>query len=569
MALTRTVAWSSAGALAAILALEGWEMIPTPEIRLAIRVALGVVVLLSVVRDVLVVARSEPRWRAAVHRLPETSLLLPILLLPDRPAAWALSVFLRQFIVLVRMAAATERYRRFAMSLQLRPAMTLVLSFAIIITVGTVLLSFPRATTDGTGAGFVDALFTSTSATCVTGLATLDTVPVSDAPAFTIFGQFVILGLIQVGGLGIMTLSAASVVLSGRRLSFRSTTMLQEVLDERSSSALQSAIRSILALTFISEAVGAVALYPSFLEVSADPLEAWWRSVFHAVSAFCNAGFDVFGDSLQGFHDDLWVNGVHAVLIVVGGLGFATVTALAHRRTWRHGPGGTWRNLPLQVRIVLAFSALLLFVGAVAYYFFEFDHSLAGMDLGEKLLASAFQSVTFRTAGFSTVDMGSISRSMIIVGILLMFIGGSPGSTAGGVKTTTVAVLIMNVRAALLGRGSVEVGRRTIPPGVVTRAVSIVAIAGGLLVISLVLLLATQPHIPFDHLLFESVSALGTVGLSMGATSSLTPVGKLIVVWMMFVGRLGPLTVALAIGQRRASEKFHTYQYPEARVVVG
>jgi trk system potassium uptake protein TrkH len=570
--LATLVGWTSSLALVALLVLEGWELVHTPALRLGLLGLVLLSIVLSTWQDALRLYTGPQRLRLLARVAPETGLLLLLVLAMDRPALWAALAFARQSIVVARLATGTHRYRSFMESLQARPAQMLALSFVAIIGGGALLLTFPRATTDGLGAGWVDALFTATSATCVTGLATLNTV--ADAFAdpsrqtFSPFGQAVILLLIQVGALGIMTLSAATIILAGRRLSLRSASLMQEILDESSTSALKAAIRSIFLMTFIVELLGAIALYPRFAELTDSSLYAVWLSVFHAISAFCNAGFSLFGDSLASHRGDLWINVVHAVLIILGGLGFTAISALVAPRTWRHGSSGFWRSLPLQARLALIMTAILLTTGTILFFFFEFDHSLRGLPVREKLIASAFQSVSFRTAGFNTVDMAALSRPMVLIACLLMFIGASPGSTAGGVKTTTVAVLFMSIRASLMGHAHVEMSRRTIPSAVVTRAVSIVIMAGAVLAVGLTALLMTQPHLAFEPLLFETVSALGTVGLSMGVTPQLTALGKLTLVCLMFVGRLGPLTVALAVG-RAGGQAYRSFRYVEGKVIVG
>lgn len=568
-ALDRLTAWTSGLALVGLLGQEGYELVSSPALAAAIVAVAWVAVVTSVVRLAGVAFRA--RWgRPVWARLAlQGVLLIPVVLLWQRPSAWALWVFLRQAAVLLEMTAHSARYQRYADSLQRRPANILVLSFALIIAAGSVPLTFPRATTDGQGASVVDAVFTATSATCVTGLATLNTVEDRfedhSRGTFTPFGQFVILLLIQVGGLGIMTLSAATVVLAGRRLTLKSHALMQSLMDETSAAALKRAFRDILGMTLVIEAVGAVILFFRFREVTHDTLQAAWQGAFHSVSAFCNAGFSLYGDSLASFRGDATVNLTHAGLIVLGGLGFTVITALA-RAARRQPGGGGWKKLPLQVRMVTTVTLGLIVAGTILYFFLEYDHSLKGLPLGQKLLASFFQSVTLRTAGFNTVDMSSLSRAMLLVAALFMFVGASPSSTGGGIKTTTLGVLFMSVRASLLGRPTVEVGRRTIPQEVVTRAIAIVSIASAVLVAGLTLLVVTEPTIPLDRLLFEAVSALGTVGLSMNVTPELSTAGRVIIIALMFIGRVGPLTIALAVGQRDQSRAF---RYPEARLVVG
>ena len=568
--LARWVAWASALALVAVLLGEGWEVSTSATFQAGVQVIGFGAVFLSVAYDVTLLLQRPRRLRTLRGVFVNMALLVPVAAFVGQPSLWALSVFLRQSLILGRLVARTARYRRFVGALQSDPAKVMVLSFAGIILLGGVLLTFPRATTDGAGAGVVDALFTSTSATCVTGLATLNTVADQFADlarqSFSPFGQVVILMLAQIGGLGIMTISAATVVLAGGRLGLRRAGMMQSLLDEESTATLRAAVSQILVMTFTIETIGAILLFFRFNGPDVDGGTALWQAVFTSISAFCNAGFSVFGDSLATYVGDTYLNVVVSGLIIAGGLGFTTIVVLAARRTWRGGPGGAWRRIPLHTRLVVVTSLTLIVLGMVTWFYFEYEHSLAGLSVHDKVVASFFQSVSLRTAGFNTVDIGEISRVTLIISCVLMFIGASPGSTGGGVKTTTVAVLLMSIRASIRSQANIEVGRRSISPAVVNRAVSIVVIALLVLILGLVLLLVTQPELPFEQLLFEVVSALGTVGLSMGATPHLDDVGKIIVIVIMFIGRVGPLTIALAVGRRQAAGRI---RYPEGRVVVG
>lgn len=564
--LATAVGWLSLAAMLALLLREGYELDVAGWLSTSATVLAVLAVGLSVVLDVVELVTSQRRRSTLLATALEWLLLIPIVLpeVAERPALWALAVFVRQTVVVGRLVRRTRRYRRFIDALQASPAKMLMLSFALVIGLGTVLLTFPRATTDGRGAAVMDAVFTATSATCVTGLATMNTVDDAkadpDKQTYTRFGQFVILLLIQIGGLGMMTLSAATVLLAGGRLRLRSAEMMRSILDEENAAALQRAIRDIFVMTFAIEAAGALILTLRFHALGASGEEAAWMGVFHSVSAFCNAGFSLFSDSLSSFAGDALINLTHSVLIIGGGLGFGVVTALVAFGRGRR------RALTLQVRMVLTLTLVLLVGGTILYFFLEYDHSLRGLPVGDKLLASFFQSTSFRTAGFNSVDMAELSRPMLIFACILMFIGGGSGSTAGGVKTSTIGVILASIRAAAMGRRHVELGKRTVPPDVVNRAISIVAIAVLVLIVGLVLLLWTQPHLPLDALLFETVSALGTAGLSMGATGELDTAGKVIVIVLMFIGRVGPLTVALAVGRERAAVAL---RYPQERIVVG
>ncbi|GMV42027.1 MAG: potassium transporter [Myxococcales bacterium] len=498
-------------------------------------------------------------------------LLVPVAVAAFSAEAFVVAVLARMTVVLSRLIAETHVGQRLIAQLYLRPARLLVISFAVVIVGGTVLLTFPRATTDGRGAGAVDALFTSTSATCVTGLAVLNTVSDElanpELQSFSSFGHLVILVLIQVGGLGIMTLSGSILLLVGRRLTLRSQGVLQNILDEASGLGMIHTIRAIVLMTVIVEGAGALALFLLLGDEVPDPGQRAWASVFHSVSAFCNAGFALWGDSLTRFRADPGVNLVMSLLIIMGGLGFTVVGAVFTRDLLRRG--GVRRmmgSLPVHARVVLHTTVLLLIAGMVGWYYLEYDRSLAGMGVPEKLLASWFQSVSLRTAGFNTVDFGAIGPVTILLSVVLMIIGGSPGGTAGGVKTSTVALLVLSVRSMVRGDEDVDIHGRTVPRSLLSKAVTIVVIAFCTFVVVLALLLATQPHLPFDAILFETASALGTVGLSMGVTPELTPSGKILVSLLMFVGRLGPLTLALAVGEGATRRRV---RFPEARIAVG
>ena len=414
------------------------------------------------------------------------------------------------------------------------------------------------------------AAFTATSAACVTGLAVLNTN--SDGRAdperqsFSSFGQLVILILIQVGGLGIMTLSAAVVLFLGRQLGMRSQAVLQSVMEETSRRDLERSIRFIVSMTFIVEAIGAFVLFLRFWPMLNDAKQAATYAVFTSVSAYCNAGFSLWSDSLSLFRGDYVVMSTVMLLITIGGLGFTVVAALVHSENFRRAPALTWRRFSVHVRIVLLMSLGLVVGGMVVFYFLEFHESLDGLSRSEKLMASLFQSVTARTAGFNTVDFSGLSRVGIVAMLLLMFVGGSPGSTAGGVKTTTVAVVFLGVRSMLMGREDVEVAGRSIPKNIVYKSISILGIFVGMFVIGFVGLLLTEPGMPFEALLFETMSALATVGISLGITPELSVASKLLVTVLMIVGRVGPLTVAFAVGE---AAKRVALQYPEGKIMVG
>uniref|UniRef100_A0A7C4CB05 Trk family potassium uptake protein n=1 Tax=candidate division WOR-3 bacterium TaxID=2052148 RepID=A0A7C4CB05_UNCW3 len=444
--------------------------------------------------------------------------------------------------------------------LRQRVVQSLALSFAALIAVGTLLLTFPAATADGRGTPFLDALFTATSATCVTGLI------VRDTPSyFSVFGQLVILGLIQLGALGIMTFSTGIAVILGHRLGPGERRAVSEMVEETRDIDIARAVRYILLFTLLAEALGTLILFLRFLPRFPTALSAFYYALFHSISAFCNAGFSLFSDSLVRYQADVVVNLAVIGLILVGGIGFTVVHEIVNRGTFRRGLRQTVRSLTTHSRIVLVTSGILIAVGTVVFFFFEFDHSLAGMPLGTRLLASLFQSVTPRTAGFNTVPLNALHPATLFVFVILMFVGASPGGTGGGIKTSTFAVLLLAVRTRLAGQNEVVAGRRFIPRDVVYRATAIVVTAAAAIAIVFTFLLATQTF-RFQDILFETVSAFGTVGLSTGLTPDLSGVGRLAIITLMYVGRLGPLTLTLAMAARQSRPLI---SYPNARIMVG
>lgn len=418
------------------------------------------------------------------------------------------------------------------------PARMLISTFLMLSFVGAVLLSLPACSSSGQSIGFIDALFTSVSAVCVTGLIILDT-----PHDFTWWGQAVILLLIQVGGLGIMTFSTAALAAFRRRLSLRHESIVAGLLSQEDRGNLFLALRRILAVTFVAEALGFLVLGLLFVFREEQPLAAVWRGLFTSISAFCNAGFALQSDSLAGYRQQGLVLHVIAGLIIIGGLSPAIV--VAGRRRLTH------KRLPLQAKLALSATAVLLVLGAVSILAVEWSRTLAGLPLAAKLHNAWFQSVTARTAGFNSLDMAALQPTSLMVIIGLMFIGGCPGGTAGGVKTTTVAVLFFMVIGALRSRWEATAFGRRISTKSLFRAVAVFIIGLSMVAFSFVALRLTQAIAPRDAL-FEVVSALGTVGLSTGATARLDTVGKAIIILCMFIGRVGLLTLFLFLAERTA-----------------
>ena len=506
------------------------------------------------------------------RNLPEAILAGGMLLVARAPEALALAGATRAIYDLWKAGLSTGAGRRVVDRVVRTPAQATLVSFAGAILVGTLFLSFPRATANGRGAPLIDALFTATSVTCVTGLVVANTSGDSGAapglPTFSLFGQLVILLLIQVGGLGIMTLStAAAAMLAGGRMTLRKRSLLANVLDEDTPASATGVLRSVFLVTVAFEAVGALILTLRFLPVFPDaPGRAAWYGAFHAVSAFCNAGFSLWNQGLLRFRADPVVIFTLSGLIIAGGLGFAVIAVLFSPATWAGGVRRGLRRLPLHARLALTVTGLLLVAGTLTLLWLDADGGLRGLPWGDRLWAAWFQSVSARTAGFATIDVAATSRAALVVYLFLMFVGASPGGTGGGIKTTTFGLLVLSVRATLRGRADVVLWGRKIPAPTLMKVSVVTLVSFSACLLVSVLLLATQERLTTEQVMFETVSAFGTVGLSLNATSSLDTLGKLAITFLMYLGRVGPLTLTLAIGARKAAGRL---DYPEGRVLVG
>jgi trk system potassium uptake protein TrkH len=441
-----------------------------------------------------------------------------------------------------------------------------VLSFAGLILIGTSLLMLPNAA-NGPALSPVDALFTATSATCVTGLVVVDT-----ATRLSLFGQWVVLVLIQCGGLGIMTLSVVLILFVSGRFSFTARRVIQDTFTHGPDTRLSSLIRHVVLFTLVLEAVGAALLFLRFSRIYA-PSKAIYYAVFHAVSSFCNAGFCLYSKSFLDFQGDLLVSLTVALLIILGGLGFLVLLELK-RLVFKTRGEPRMRPLSVHTKLVLTSTLMLLVAGTVGFLICEWNHSMAGLPFPAKLLAAFFQSVTTRTAGFNTLDFGKMANVTLLFAILLMFIGASSGSTGGGIKVNTLGVLFALSRSRFRGEEATSIFRRTLSPETVGRAISVFVVAVIVIYVGTMALtvseLGTTMHVEsrglFLELFFEVVSAFGTVGLSMGITPKLSVVGKVILVVVMFIGRLGPLSIAVALSGK---EPISRYQYAEENVMIG
>lgn len=439
---------------------------------------------------------------------------------------------------------------------------TICLGFLILIAVGTLLLMLPWATVEGGWNHVLVALFTSTSAVCVTGLVVVDT-----GSYFSPFGQGVVLLLIQVGGLGYMTATTFLLLLLGRRLGLRDRIAIQQSMDKADMSGAKGLILSVIATTLLFELGGIVALMPVF---TADygPWRSLWLSIFHSISAFNNAGFGLFPDSLMSYARSPWINFVIALLVVVGGIGYQV---LMEGYGWLRDRvlGNMERRIfSLHFKIVTSTTLFLLGLGTLALFATEFTNpaTLGPESLNNKLIMAGFQSVITRTAGFNTIDMDALSTASKFLIIALMFVGASPGSTGGGIKTTTLRLLLICTQAVLRGKDEVLCFQRQIPVIRILKAIGVV-VGSGITVVGVVTLISiSDPEQGFINILFESVSAFATVGLSTGITADLSTFAQLLLALTMYVGRVGVLLMMAAI---LGDPKPSTIHYPEEDLLVG
>ncbi|MFI7450246.1 TrkH family potassium uptake protein [Nonomuraea sp. NPDC049714] len=445
-------------------------------------------------------------------------------------------------------AALGERFQH--------PARVISTGFAAAVLAGTALLSSPLASASGEPTHWITALFTATSAVCVTGLVVVDT-----AAHWSAFGEAVIAVLIQVGGLGIMTLATVFTVLVSGRLGLRARLFAQAETKSLSAIDLRRVVRNVVLFSLFSEAVVAVVLTLRFMLGYGEPFgRAVYLGVFHAVSAFNNAGFALWPDNLMRFVTDPWICLTIAIAVIVGGLGFPVLFEL--RRSWRRP--SRWSLL---TRITLGVTAALLLAGTAVLLATEWTNprTLGPLPDSGKVLAGFFAAVMPRTAGFNSLDIAQMHSSSWLVTDLLMFIGGGSAGTAGGIKVTTFGLLAFIVWAELRGEPRVNVGNRRLPETVPRQAVTITMVGIMVVVVSTYLLLVLTPH-SLEKVLFEAISAFGTVGLSTGITATATPAGQLLLSLLMFVGRIGPLTLGSALALK---ERTRRYELPEERMIVG
>lgn len=443
---------------------------------------------------------------------------------------------------------------------RLNSAQIIALGFAGVILLGGCLLWLPVCAAPGEQTTFIDALFTAATSVCVTGLVTVTT-----AAHWSLLGKCVILGLIQLGGLGVIAVSMSIFLLAGRRITLKGRRLIQETYNLDTLSGMADVVKKIVACTLGAEALGAVCYAFAFV-----PEFGWaqgiWQSVFTSVSAFCNAGIDILGeDSLAPYVGNPLVNGTTIALIISGGLGFLVWWDLYRVAKGRMG----WRRLKVHSKLAVMSTAILVLGGGILFLLFEYGNpeTLGGLSLADKIQAALFQSVTTRTAGFFTIDQSCLGDASMVLTLFLMFTGGSPMGTAGGVKTTTLAILILTVAAYLKGKSDTEVFNRKIREGNIRTAIVVIVLGFVVLLVSATALSLTMDA-SFIDMIFETVSALGTAGLTRGITGDLPLVGKIIIILDMYLGRIGPITLATAIVMRarRVNQNVHL---AEENILIG
>ena len=434
----------------------------------------------------------------------------------------------------------------------------IAMGYITIIIIGTVLLMLPVSSRSGESVGFVSALFTAISSSCVTGLVVLDT-----ATSWSFFGQAVIICLIQIGGLGFMTIATMFSVLLKRKMGLREREIMVESINTEHIGGIKNLTKKIIAGTAIFEGAGALLLATRFV-----PEFGWakgiWYSVFHSISAFCNAGFDLMGikepyTSLVPFADDAVVMIVISLLVIIGGIGFLVWDDISKKKL-------KFKRYQLHTKLVLTVTAILLVIPTVLFFVFERKFTNEGVGFGQSLLNSFFDSVTARTAGMNSTDTAALSPASKILTVILMFIGGSPGSTAGGIKTTTLAVIAISTFNGITRRQSKGVFGRRLEKDAIHKASSVVFTNMSLAIFGIIAILAIQPDFSIGDVLFECVSAIGTVGMTTGITRDLATASRLIIAFLMFCGRVGSVSFALALMEKKAAPPVKN---PREKITIG
>lgn len=442
------------------------------------------------------------------------------------------------------------------------PARIMVIGFAAVILLGALLLNLPIASQNGHSVGFLNALFTSTSAVCVTGLVVVDT-----STYWNTLGQAIIITLIQIGGLGFMTTATMFALLKKKKINLRERLLIQESLNQSDLSGMVRLTRYVILITFLIEGIGAILL--SFVFIPQFGLQSGiWYSIFHSISAFCNAGFDLMG-SISGEYTSLisYVSNPMIVitissLIILGGIGFPVILDMINSKKIS--------RLNMHSKVVLSTTVLLIVVGTLFILIVESNNpdTLGSLGFGGKFLGALFQSVAARTAGFATVNLPMLHESSLLLLMILMFIGASPASTGGGIKTTTLATLLITVKSFISGKDEIVAFERKISGTIITKSIGIFFIATSFVVLGTLALSITDPQFTLVECGFEIISAIATVGSSIGGTPNLTSMGKIVVIIAMFVGRVGSLTIFIAL-LSKGSKNQSLIRYPEGKIIVG
>ncbi|WP_066892997.1 TrkH family potassium uptake protein [Clostridium nigeriense] len=438
--------------------------------------------------------------------------------------------------------------------IKLKGVQILALGFLVVIFIGGVILSLPISSKSGEPTNFLDAIFTSTSAVCVTGLITLNT-----SAHWSTFGQTVIMTLIEIGGLGFLSFAVLISLILGKKITLRERLVMQEAMNTYSIQGLVKMVKYVLIFTVSVQFFGALLLSTQFVPEYGMGRGVFY-SVFHSISAFCNAGFDLFGTSLENYYSNSVIILVISALIIIGGLGFTVLLEIYEFKGIK--------KLSIHSKLVIITTAILVFGGTILMLLFEFNNpeSIGNMNLKDKLLNSFFASVSPRTAGFNSVPTNGMTLASKFLTIILMFIGGSPGSTAGGLKTVTFGLLVLTVISVIKGREDTEVFGRRFTKELVYKAFTLLFIGVSLVMLSTMILSYTEVGASFIDLLYEVTSAFGTVGLTLGLTPNLSSIGKVLIILMMYFGRVGPLTVVLSLTRKR---KKSGYKYPEGKILIG
>ncbi len=493
--------------------------------------------------------------------IPDIIFIMVAIFIKDSERVFLFYLLGRQTFMFIRGLALASYEGRSRDRLAHNPPIFVLYSFMLAIFIGTLLLLLPRATVEGEHTSLLDALFTSTSATCVTGLIVKNT-----GTHFTLLGKSIILLLIQIGGLGIMTVSSAFAMILGQKLTASSENLIQNVVGESNKVDMLSLLKNIILVTIIFEIIGALLLYSTFkkLTINGELLsnfEVIYYSIFHSISAFCNAGFSLFEDSFIGFKSNFNINFVITFLIIFGGIGFPVLVDIKRNFMEKF----RFSRFSLHTKIVLCGTAFLLILGFVSYFISEYNSTMKNFSLIDRIYSSYFQSVTTRTAGFNTIDTSALSKPSVFTSVLFMFIGASPGSTGGGIKTTAFVILVVAVIAMLRGSRDVNIFKRKVSESIINKVMVLITISLTLLSVMIFLLLLIEPF-PFEQTVFEAFSAFGTVGLSMGITPFLSSLGKVIIIILMYFGRVGPLTLIFAISEMKAKT---SYLFTEEKINIG